>query len=179
MNKRFALLLGACCLAGSVFAGTQSLPITGFTQTMTATVGEQVTINDMPNQVGWTVNNVNVATAGTANGTFQFTNIVLGNGRKFRVSIKASTAAFSAPLGAGATYLPGDVSWGVSNWSGGVLGTAGIMSDTTFNTIVESGANPAGPFNCSDLVFTLAAKPAIDRAGAYIITADYRLDSIP
>jgi phage tail tube protein FII len=160
-------------LSGVASAAMVTLP-TEPGVTFTATVAEQCNITDLPSAIGFNVLDHTIATNSAAQ-TVTLDNIVLLDTKKLKISIKASAASFTAAAGAGTSYTAGNVTWNDGGtWTNGT-GATGTLA-TSYNEVVTSDANAAS-LSTTGLVFTLAARDDIDRAGNYTLAATWKLES--
>jgi len=176
----------AACLATALFivaaaassAHAQTavlLPDTSQTTLMTATVSEQARIT-VPAAVSFTVTNVGNSTSASA-ANVVLDRIVLATATKqLKVSIQAAAGSFTAPVVGAITWAAGDISWNAPSWTR-ATGAAGILSASSFTQIAT--CDPDAP-DCSTtgLVFTLAAKPSVQRAGNHTLVVTWKVESI-
>ena len=159
-------------------AGAQtsvSLPDTSQSTTFSATVSEQARVI-VPATVVFTVNDVASATNASA-AAVTIDQIVLASATKqLRVSLQANAASFTAPGGSGTTWSASDVTWNAASWSNGT-GASGSLSAAAFNSVATCSADTT---DCSTtgLVFTLGAKPTVNRAGTHTLTVTWKFESI-
>jgi hypothetical protein len=164
-------------LAGSASAALLDLttPDTSQTSSFSADVSEQATCT-VPATVHFTVSNVGASTASSAQ-SVNCSDVVLADGKSLKVSLQADAANFTAPTGGTVTWAAGDVSWNGPAWTGITGGgTSGTLS-TTYSAVATSDAN-AGTVSTALLVFTLAAKGTVDRAGSHTLGAHWKFESI-
>ncbi len=180
MNYRGVVtaLCGSAVLLSAPQASAQtsvSLPDTSQTTTFSATVSEQARVI-VPATVVFTVTDVASATAASA-AAVTIDQIVLSSATKqLRLSIQADAASFTAPGGSGTTWSASDVTWNAATWSN-ATGASGTLGAGAFNTVATCNADVA---DCSTtgLVFTLGAKPAVNRAGTHTLTVTWKFESI-
>ena len=164
-------------LAGAASAVVVTLSNETQTTLFTATVTEQANVT-VPAAVGWTVNNVSASTA-SAGQSVSATVIVLTDGNKLRIEIAPDAADFTPAAGGSTptTWASEDVSW-VGTWTNGTANNA-AMSNTlgTYVAVADMTAANAASLSSANLVFTLAAKAAVDRAGAHTLAATWKFSS--
>jgi hypothetical protein len=170
----------AACFALSAFtavsagAQTVSLPDTSVTTTLTAVVSEQATVS-VPGNVSFNVTNITTGTTATA--SVSVSNIVLANATKqLKVSLQAGAATFTPPAVGVTTWAPGDVSWNASTWTN-ATGASGTLSSGAY-TEVSTCAADAASCSTNDLTFTLAANPAVKRAGNHTLVVRWKVEAI-
>jgi hypothetical protein len=123
------------------------------------------------------VNTAAVLTGSTSLQSITITNIVMATATKqLKVSLQAAAASFTPPNAGDITYSASDVTWSQAIWSPGT-GVAGTLSSAAYNEVVTCAAGPA---TCSttNLVFFVAAKPTIKRAGAHTLLVTWKFESI-
>ena len=91
-----------------------------------------------------------------------------------KISLKADAENFTPPVGGATTWSAGDISWNAATWTGGT-GVAGSLSSTAYNEVAHAGEAPSST-STSNLVFTLAAKPTVSRAGAHTLSVRWRFE---
>ena len=176
----------ASCLATALFAVAVTatdahaqtavlLPDTSQTTLMTATVSEQARIT-VPAAVSFTVTNVGNTTNASASNVV-LDRIVLATATKqLKVSIQAAASSFTAPVVGSVTWSAADISWNAPSWTR-ATGAAGTLSASAFTQIAT--CDPDAP-DCSTtgLVFTLGAKPTVQRAGNHTLVVTWKVESI-
>jgi len=180
MKKLFvvAALMGGISLFGAQNANAQTtvtLPDSSLTTLFTATVSEQARVV-VPGSVLFNVLNVGSSTAASA-ASVTVDQIVLSTATKqLKLSIQAAAASFTAPAGGGTTWSASDISWNNPAWTN-ATGSAGTLSSAAYNTVSTCDQ---GTDNCSttNLVFTLAAKPTVQRSGNHTLTVTWKVESI-
>jgi hypothetical protein len=153
-----------------------TLPDNSQTTTMTADVTEQAKVT-VPANITFNVVDVTNATAAGA-ASVSANNIVLATDTKqLQISIQAAAAAFTPPVTGAVTWSASDLSWNAPTWTGSASPAAGTLSSTAFSNVATCDADVA---TCSTtgLVFTLAAKPTVTRAGNHILTVNWKFASI-
>lgn len=154
---------------------TIALPDTSQTTTLTAVVTEQAQVT-VPAGVTFNVLNVGANTsAAAASVTVQ--NIVLSSAtRQLRVSIQANAASFTPPAVGDTTWSASDVSWNAATWTN-ATGTAGALTNAAYTAVATCTADVS---DCSTtgLVFTLAAQPAVRRAGNHTLVVTWRFEAL-
>ena len=172
---RFILVMGALLLAVGVASATVvTLPNETQTTTFTATVSEQANVA-VPAGVAFAVTNVSASTVSSGQ-SVSATVIVLADGKKLRIEIAPNAAAFT---GGTVTWAASDISWNAAtSWTGGT-GNAATMSATpgTYVKIVDMTSANAPTVSTTTLVFTLAAKATVDRAGAHTLACTWKFSS--
>jgi hypothetical protein len=154
---------------------TVLLPDTSQTTLLTATVSEQARVT-VPASVTFTVANVANSTAANA-ATLTVDRIALATATKqFRISVQAAAASFTPPVVGATTWSAGDVSWNAATWTR-ATGASGTLSSSAFTQVATCDPDAA---DCSttNLVFTLGAKPTVQRAGNYTLTVTWKFESI-
>ena len=154
---------------------TVVLPDTSQTTTVSVSVSEQARMA-VPAGISFTVTNVGASTAAAA-ATVTIDQIVLASSTKqLRLSLRADSASFSAPVGGETTWDASDVSWNAATWTA-AAGLGGTLSNSSFNTVATCDAGATG---CSTnaLVFSLAAKPAVQRSGTHTLIVTWKVESI-
>ena len=172
---RLFLLVAVLLLSLSVIAGAAvvvTLDDETQSTTFTATVAQQASVT-VPSGVAFSVVNVAASTDSDAQ-SVTVTQIVLTNLQGIKIYLKVYEATFTKPAGS-VTWAVGDISWNAATWSNGT-GSAGTLSSSEYTLVATSTANPE---TCSTttLVFTLAAKDTVDRAGAHTLTATWKFES--
>lgn len=173
---RFAIAVCVVlAIAGTAYAVVVTLPDETQTTTFTANVTEQANVT-VPANVSWTVNNVSASAASAAQ-SVSATTVVLENGKKLRIEIAPDAADFTAPTDGLVTWASEDISW-VGTWTNGTANNS-TMSDTadTYVKLVDMTLANAASVSSADLVFTLAAKNTVDRAGAHTLAATWKFSS--
>ncbi len=173
---RFAVcILLVLAMSGVGYAAVVTLPNETQTTTFTANVTEQANVT-VPANVTWTVNNVSAATNSAAQ-TVSATVIVLNDGKKLRIELAPNTVSFTAPAGGTTTWASSDVSW-AGSWTNGTANNASMSATAnTYVKVADMTAANAASVSSADLVFTLAAKAGVDRAGAHTLAATWKFSS--
>ena len=177
MRRVLAAVCAVFVVAGGPVAATVvTLPDTSQTTTFTASVSEQADVT-VPGAVTFSVTNVSAGTASSQQ-TVSATTIVLNDGKKLRIEIAPTAADFTAPSGGSVTWASGNISWDAPSWTGGT-GNATSMSGTagTYAKIVDMTTANSSEVSTTGLVFTLAAKNTVDRAGSHTLTATWKFSS--
>ncbi len=172
-----ALTAGALAVMSTPAAAqtTVTLPDTTQTTTLTATVGEQARVA-FPAGVTFTVGSVANATA-SSGATVTVSNIVLATGTKqLKISMQADAAGFTPPVVSTTTWAAGDVTWAAGTWTN-ATGAAGTLSNSAYNTVATCTADVAS-CGTTDLVFTLAAKPTVQRSGNHTLIVRWKVEAI-
>ena len=165
----------AFCSTSAHAQTTVLLPDTSQTTLLTAVVSEQARVS-VPASVSFAVTNVgNTTTAGAV--TVAVDRIVLATATKqLRVTVQAAAGAFTPPVGGAATWSASDVTWNAPSWTR-ATGASGTLSSSSFNQVATCDPDAA---DCSTtgLVFTLGAKPSVQRAGNHTLTVTWKFESI-
>jgi len=154
---------------------TVLLPDTSQTTVLTATVSEQARVT-VPASVAFTVGNLSNSTDASA-ATISIDRIVLTTATKqLKISVQAGAASFTPPVAGSITWAAGDVSWNAATWTR-ATGAAGTLSSSAFTQVATCNADAA---DCSttSLVFTLAPKSTVQRAGNHTLTVTWKVESI-
>jgi hypothetical protein len=164
--------------AASSMASAQvlvTLPDTTQTTTLTANVSDQATVT-VPAGVTFNVTNIAANTNGSA-AAVTVTNIVLGTATdKFKVSLKANAASFTAPVGGGTTWAASDVSWAAGTWTN-ATGNAAALSSAGFTEVATCDADVTG-CNTTNVPFTLAANSSVRRSGNHTLVITWKFEKI-
>jgi hypothetical protein len=153
---------------------TVTLPDTSLTTSVAALVSEQARIT-VPATVTFNVSDVGASTA-AAPATIAVDHIVLATATKqLKISLQANAASFTPPVAGTTTWDAGDVSWNAPTWTN-ATGASGTLSSSTFTQVAACDTNTSA---CSTtaLVFTLAAKPAVRRAGTHTVVVTWKVES--
>ncbi|MCL6518270.1 MAG: hypothetical protein K6T99_00390 [Armatimonadetes bacterium] len=174
--RKVAVILSMMLANSGLWAAVVTLPDTSQTTTFTATVAEQANVT-VPASVTFSVNDVSTST-NSANQTVSATSIVLSDGKKLRIEIAPNAANFTPPSGGSVTWASSDISWNAPSWTGGT-GNAASMSDAvgTYTKVADMSTANASEVSTNALVFTLAAKSTVDRAGDHTLQATWRFSS--
>ena len=163
-------------VASTAFAQTTvALPDTSQTTLLTATVSEQARVV-VPASIAFNVTNIANGTAASS-AAVTIDRIVLSTATKqLRVSVQAAAASFTPPAVGATTWSASDVTWNASSWTR-ATGVSGALSSVSF---VQVATCDAGAPDCSttDLVFTLGAKPTVNRSGAHTLVVTWKFESI-
>lgn len=151
------------------------LPNETGTSTLTATVSEQASFS-VPSTVNFNVTNILVPTASSAV-TVTATNIVLANASKtLHIMVRGTGPVFTPSVAATPTWVVADVSWSAATFSNGGTGVIGTLAQT-YVAVATCAANVAS-CGTSNLVFTLAANPAVTKSGAHTLVMIWKFESI-
>jgi hypothetical protein len=151
------------------------LPDTSQTTVFTANVSEQATVS-VPAAVSFNVTNITNPTSASGS-SVTVSSIVLGTATKqLKVSVQANATSFTPPVSGATTWAAGDVTWNAATWTN-ATGAGGTLSSSSYNTVADCVAD-ASTCNTTGLVFTLAAKPTIKRAGNHTLTVTWKFESI-
>lgn len=154
---------------------TVTLPDTSQTTTMSANVQEQARIT-VPATVTFTVNNIGVSTAASAVSITADQIVLSSASKQLTVSLQANAASFTPPVGGAVTWSAGDVTWNAATWTN-ATGAAGTLSGSSYTTVATCAAD-ATSCATTGLVFTLGAKPTVQRSGAHTLVVTWKLESI-
>ena len=171
----FSLLLVAASAGVAGAQTTVALPDTSQTTLLTATVSEQARIV-VPASISFNVGNIANSTAASA-ATVTIDRIVLSSATKqMRISVQAASGSFTPPAVGATTWSAGDVTWNAASWTR-ATGVSGVLSAVSF---VQIATCDPGAADCSttDLVFTLGAKPTVNRSGAHTLVVTWKIESI-
>ncbi len=176
MLRKAFVAAGALLLSGTgaLAQTTVTLPDTSQTTAASATISEQVRIT-VPAGVSFAVTNVGATTTAAA-AAVAIDRIVLGtNTKQLRISLRAASVSFTA-AGGGTTWSAADVSWNAATWTT-ALGSTGTLSAAAFGTVAtcSAGTTACGTGN---LIFSLAPKPTIQRAGSHTLVVTWKVESI-
>jgi hypothetical protein len=161
--------------APAIAQSTVVLPDTSQTTTVSVTVSEQARVA-VPAGISFSVTNIGAATSAAA-ATVTIDQIVLGSATKqLRLSLQATAATFTPPTTGDATWTAADVSWNAAAWTA-ASGLAGTLSNSTFNTVATCDPGAAA-CSTNGLVFSLAAKPAVQRSGTHTLVVTWKVESI-
>ena len=176
----------AYCLATALFAVALAasdaqaqtavlLPDTSQTTLMTATVSEQARIT-VPAAVSFTVTNVaNSTNASAANVVLDRIELATST-KQLRVSVQAAASSFTAPVVGAVTWSAGDISWNSASWTRS-RGASGTLSASSFTQIATCVAD-APDCSTTGLVFTLGAKPTVQRSCNHTLVVTWNVESI-
>lgn len=154
---------------------TVTLTDTSQSTTFTATVSEQITVT-VPSAIAWTVADVTSSTA-AAGAAVTVTAIALTDGNHLKISLAPDATSFTGPV-AGTTWASSDVSWNASTgtaWTGAANSMSALAG--TYVEIASCTVNVSA-CDTSDLVFTLAAKSSVNKAGAHTLAATWKSESL-
>ena len=173
---RFAIVVClVLAIAGTASAVVVTLPNETQSTTFTANVTEQADVT-VPANVSWTVDNVSASTDSSAQDV-SATTIVLLNGKKLRIEIAPDAANFTAATGGTVTWASSGISWS-GTWTNGTANNSTMSGMAgTYVKLVDMTAANAPSVVSADLVFTLAAKSTVDRAGAHTLAATWKFSS--
>ncbi|HEV8578335.1 MAG TPA: hypothetical protein VGX68_04575 [Thermoanaerobaculia bacterium] len=177
-GKRILGALVAAALTTAAAAGGQTtvtLPDTSLTTEVYTKVAETADVT-VPAGVIFPVLNV---AAGTTAGAASMTvsNILLETATKqLKISIQAGAASFTPPVSGATTWSASDVTWNAATWTN-ATGVGGILSSSAFTEVATCNANVAS-CGTTGLVFTLAPKSTVKRAGDHILSITWKFESI-
>ncbi len=103
------------------------------------------------------------------------TDLTLDAGNALKISLQADAADFTPPVDGATTWSAGNISWNAATWTTGT-GASGTLSNTGYNEVARSNVD-ATSCSTSNLVFTLAAKSTVSRAGAHTLSATWKFES--
>jgi hypothetical protein len=170
---RVALLVFIAVVMTTGAAWANSLPVENEQTEFVATVSEQADLL-VPDEILFDVTDVTQDTLG-GGVVVSATTCALVNGNALRIELKADAASFTPATGTSETWDAADVSWDAAAWTGG-SGSAGVLSSAAYTKVADGEAN-AAEVSTAGLSFTLQSNSAIDRAGAYMLTASWRFTS--
>lgn len=171
-------LAGLLALTMSSTAGAQTtvtLPDTSQTTTMSANVSEQARVT-VPATVTFSVTNIGVSTAATAASVTADQIVTSSAAKQLRISLQANAASFTPPVAGSVTWSAADVSWNAATWTN-ATGTAATLSNSSYNTVATCQAD-ATSCSTTGLVFTLGAKPTVQRSGAHTLVVTWKFEGI-
>ena len=167
-------MLATCC-ASVLAQSTVVLPDTSQTTTVSVTVSEQARVV-VPAGISFNVTNIGASTSAAA-ATVTIDQIVLASASKqLRLSLQATSASFTPPVPGDTTWAAADVSWNAAAWTA-AAGLGGTLSNSTFNTVATCDPGAAA-CSTTGLVFSLAAKPAVQRSGTHSLIVTWKVESI-
>lgn len=163
------------CAGTALGQTTVILPDTSQTTSVSATVSEQARVA-VPPSITFNVTDIGSSTSAGA-ATVTVTQIVLASATKqLRLSLQANAAAFTPPEPGAVTWSAGDVTWNAASWTN-ATGAAGTLSNSSYGTVATCAANATG-CSTSALIFTLAPKTSVQRAGTHSLTVTWKIESI-
>jgi hypothetical protein len=152
-----------------------ALPDTSQTTTLTANVTEQAKVT-VPAGVTFNVTNAGNSTAASA-ASVTVQNIVLATSTKqLKVSVQANAASFTPPVVGATTWSASDVTWNAATWTS-ATGASGTLSNSAYGAVGTCDAD-AGSCSTTGLVFTLASKSTVKRAGDHTLVVTWKFESI-
>jgi hypothetical protein len=150
------------------------LPDESTSSTLTANVSEQAQIS-VPATVNFAVTNILVSTASTPV-SVAATAIVLANASKtLHIMLKGNGPVFTPSVAATPTWAVAAVSWAAPSFTNGT-GALGTLAET-YVDVATCAANVA---SCStaNMIFNLAANPAVTRSGNHTLVMTWKFESI-
>ena len=138
-----------------------------------ASVSEQANVT-VPASITFNVTNVSTSTASSSQ-TVTVTTIVLASSKALRIEMQADAASFTAATGGAVTWAATDISWNTATWTNGT-GASGSLSSASYTKLNDTDVS-ATSTSTSDLVFTLAGKSTVDRAGNHTLTTTWKFSS--
>ena len=175
VRASFSVFLVAASAGVASAQTTVTLPDTSQTTLLTATVSEQARIV-VPASVSFNVGNIANSTAASA-ATVTIDRMVLASATKqLRISVQANAASFTPPAVGATTWSASDVTWNAASWTR-ATGVSGVMSSVSFTQVATCDPGAA---DCSttDLIFTLGAKPTVNRSGAHTLIVTWKFEGI-
>lgn len=148
--------------------------ITALVLFSTHVVGAESAEVTVPAAVNFFVYDIGSSTDSSAQ-SVSATDIGLDAGHALKISLKADVENFSPPVGGATTWSAGNISWNTASWSNGT-GASGTLSNTAYNEVARTNAD-ATSTSTSNLVFTLAAKSTVSRAGEHSLSATWKFES--
>jgi hypothetical protein len=173
---RLSMIVALTIITAGLVSAQTVLPLpneTG-TSTLTATVSEQASFS-VPSTVNFNVTNILVSTPSAAV-VVAATNIVLANASKtLHIMVRGNGPVFTPSVAATPTWVVADVSWTAATFTNGT-GVIGTLAQT-YVAVATCAANVA---SCStaNMVFHLAANPAVTRSGAHTLVMTWKFESI-
>jgi hypothetical protein len=165
----------ALCAVGASAQTTVVLPDTSQSTTGTANVSEQCRLQ-VPTTITFPVTDVTISTPAPA-ASVTITSIVLATATKqLKISLQAAAANFTPPVVGATTWGAGDVSWNAAAWTN-ATGAGGVLSSTQYNEVATAVADTGGA-STTALIFTLAAKATVKRAGNHTLSMTWKVESI-
>jgi hypothetical protein len=145
--------------------------------TLTANVYEQCDIT-VPATITFNVGDISDPTPSTTAASLAVTNVVTATSTKrLRVSVRASSANFTASVTGAPTWAASAVTWdAATSWAGGT-GQAGTLSQSSYTPVVIGNADTAA-FSTTTLHFTLAANTGVKRSGGYVLALSWKVESM-
>jgi hypothetical protein len=160
--------------AGMASAQVLPLPNETGTSTLTATVSEQASFS-VPSAVSFAVTNILVPTTSSAV-SVTATNIVLANASKtLHIMVRGNGPVFTPSVAASPTWVVADVSWAAATFTNGT-GVLGTLAQTYVG--VATCAADVASCGTTNMVFTLAANPAVTRSGTHTLVIIWKFESI-
>jgi hypothetical protein len=150
------------------------LPNETGTSTLTATVSEQGSFS-VPSTVNFNVTNILVTTPSSPV-SVTATNIVLATASKtLHIMVRGNGPVFTPSVAATPTWVVADVSWAAATFTNGT-GVIGTLAQTYVG--VATCAADVTSCGTTNMVFTLAANPAVTRSGAHTLVITWKFESI-
>ena len=160
--------------AGMASAQVLPLPNETGTSTLAATVSEQASFS-VPSTVSFAVTNILVPTTSSAV-SVTATNIVLANASKtLHIMVRGNGPVFTPSVAASPTWVVADVSWAAATFTNGT-GVLGTLAQTYVG--VATCAADVASCGTTNMVFTLAANPAVTRSGDHTLVMTWKFESI-
>jgi hypothetical protein len=129
----------------------------------------------VPSTVNFNVTNILVPTASSPV-TVTASNIVLATASKtLHVMVRGNGPVFTPSVAATPTWVVADVSWGAATFANGT-GVIGTMAQTY--VAVATCAADVTSCGTTNLIFNLAANPAVTRSGAHTLVVTWKFESI-
>ncbi len=136
-------------------------------------MGESANVT-VPAAVSFFVYDIAISTS-SSNQSVSATDISTRMGRALRISLRANAENFTPPVAAVTTWSASNISWNAATWDNGT-GVAGTLSSTAYAEVAHTGGSPSST-STTNLVFTLAAKSTISRAGEHSLSATWKFES--
>jgi hypothetical protein len=173
---RLSITLALTVITAALASAQTVLPLpneTG-TSTLTATVSEQASFS-VPSTVNFNVTNILVTTPSSPV-SVTATNIVLATASKtLHIMVRGNGPVFTPSVAATPSWVVADVSWAAATFSNGT-GVIGTLAQTY--VAVATCAADVASCGTTNLVFTLAANPAVTRSGAHTLVITWKFESI-
>lgn len=145
------------------------------TTTMSAMVSDQTRVH-LPAGIAFNVTDVGRAIASDSVSILLDRIVLPTSTAQVRLSVQAAAPSFTPPVAGVTTWDAADVSWNEGQWSN-ASGAPGALSSSTYSAIVTCHAD-VSLCGTDRMSFTLAAKPAVSRAGNHTLTIVWKVEAI-
>jgi hypothetical protein len=173
---RLSMIVALTIITAGLVSAQTVLPLpneTG-TSTLTATVSEQGSFS-VPSTVNFNVTNILVTTPSSPV-SVTATNLVLATASKtLHIMVRGNGPVFTPSVAATPTWVVADVSWAAATFTNGT-GVIGTLAQTY--VAVATCAADVASCGTTNMVFTLAANPAVTRSGAHTLVITWKFESI-